>query len=526
MARLSPETSTSYQVLDWLSGTGRIGVEPARAGQFDDALRRAAAPDDVEMVIAPPATTLPPAAAALATEPSPDAEEPPAGSQSGESLAGVSRASEEAPVEDAADEEEGFSSDEANGPVSAAARAAPEPPAPAEEPPAGAAPESEGAAPVESEAETPVESDGPTAESAAGKKVAGGKASASEPGREPNEQENREQTEGAPIDEAAGRKAERPKEAAGETAERGAAAGGSPEQDRHGTEPVEQVGEPRARKPEANPPFGAEAADDKRRGRESKTDRKGQTVELHPRRGRAGETPTVPVAGAERVQSPSSSGGLPVPAAADPAVDQVAARVAGSLPVETEGRREPQVPVGVETIAAETEGSIGAAAPKTPVQEADTRRSAARPAEQADSSRFVQRAADAFAAMSRRGGVVRLRLHPPELGSLRVEITIKHGKLSARVAAETEAAKNLLVENLPALRERLAAQEIKLERFDVGVHDDSQRGAWERSDDGGLPRQERRQSSGWEMEINKAEDSSDAAEPWWRTDGGRLDVVI
>ena len=86
--------------------------------------------------------------------------------------------------------------------------------------------------------------------------------------------------------------------------------------------------------------------------------------------------------------------------------------------------------------------------------------------------RFVQRVARAFHSMGDEGGEVRLRLSPPELGSLRLEVSMRDGVMSARLEAETASARNVLLENLPALRERLAEQNIKVERFDVDVRDE------------------------------------------------------
>jgi flagellar hook-length control protein FliK len=91
---------------------------------------------------------------------------------------------------------------------------------------------------------------------------------------------------------------------------------------------------------------------------------------------------------------------------------------------------------------------------------------------EAERVRFVQRVARAFHSMGDEGGEVRLRLSPPELGSLRVEVSVRDGVLSARLEAETTSARNLLLDNLPALRERLAEQNIKVERFDVDVRDE------------------------------------------------------
>jgi flagellar hook-length control protein FliK len=86
-----------------------------------------------------------------------------------------------------------------------------------------------------------------------------------------------------------------------------------------------------------------------------------------------------------------------------------------------------------------------------------------------DAVRFIQRVARAFESARDQGGEIRLRLSPPELGSLRVEVNMVEQGLVARVEAETPEARTILLENLPALRERLAEQGVKLERFDVDL---------------------------------------------------------
>ncbi|RMF87847.1 MAG: flagellar hook-length control protein FliK, partial [Planctomycetota bacterium] len=86
-----------------------------------------------------------------------------------------------------------------------------------------------------------------------------------------------------------------------------------------------------------------------------------------------------------------------------------------------------------------------------------------------DRAKFVRRVAQAFEAAAERNGIVRMRLRPPELGSLRLELQLRNGVLTARLEAETSTARRLLVEHLPALRERLDQQNIRVERFDVDL---------------------------------------------------------
>lgn len=84
-------------------------------------------------------------------------------------------------------------------------------------------------------------------------------------------------------------------------------------------------------------------------------------------------------------------------------------------------------------------------------------------------SPLVTRVARALALAQQRDGEVRLRLSPPELGTLRIELKVHDGMLSAQLQTETEAARTAILDQLPVLRERLAEQGIHLERFDVDL---------------------------------------------------------
>jgi flagellar hook-length control protein FliK len=87
--------------------------------------------------------------------------------------------------------------------------------------------------------------------------------------------------------------------------------------------------------------------------------------------------------------------------------------------------------------------------------------------------RFVQRVARAFQAADEDGGQIRLRLSPPELGSMKIEIAVHGGTMTAHVETESSAARNMLLDNLPTLRQRLADQNIKIDQFDVDLKDQS-----------------------------------------------------
>jgi flagellar hook-length control protein FliK len=86
-----------------------------------------------------------------------------------------------------------------------------------------------------------------------------------------------------------------------------------------------------------------------------------------------------------------------------------------------------------------------------------------------DAARFVQRVANAFQALGNQSGPLKLRLSPPELGSLQVEVRVDGGQLTAHLQAETPEARSMLLDNLPTLRDRLEQQDIKVARFDVDL---------------------------------------------------------
>jgi flagellar hook-length control protein FliK len=86
-----------------------------------------------------------------------------------------------------------------------------------------------------------------------------------------------------------------------------------------------------------------------------------------------------------------------------------------------------------------------------------------------DTARLLSRVAKAFNAAQERDGEVRLRLSPPELGALRLEVRVQDGAMVAHLHTETDSARTALIDNLPALRDRLAEQGVRIDRFDVDL---------------------------------------------------------
>ncbi|MFH1022441.1 MAG: flagellar hook-length control protein FliK [Planctomycetota bacterium] len=66
-------------------------------------------------------------------------------------------------------------------------------------------------------------------------------------------------------------------------------------------------------------------------------------------------------------------------------------------------------------------------------------------------------------------GRVQIRLNPPQLGYLRMELAMRDGVLSANFQTETPAARHILQNHLPELKESLAQSGIQLGGFSVSV---------------------------------------------------------
>jgi flagellar hook-length control protein FliK len=166
-------------------------------------------------------------------------------------------------------------------------------------------------------------------------------------------------------------------------------------------------------------------------------------------------------------------------------IDEANVVTAASQPANDSQSIDPSVRVDASAVEAPQPAGPGDTAPISRASAALERLSAERSLPSlastndnsvGDRARFVGRVEGAIRAAQQRDGHVHVRLSPPELGSLRIELSFSQGVLIARLEAETTTARNLLLDNLPALRDRLAQQDVRVERFDVDVRRDTGNG--------------------------------------------------
>jgi flagellar hook-length control protein FliK len=62
---------------------------------------------------------------------------------------------------------------------------------------------------------------------------------------------------------------------------------------------------------------------------------------------------------------------------------------------------------------------------------------------------------------------IRLQLNPPELGSLKLEFTIKDDVMEAKIFVERSSVKDIIEKDIPRLRELIANTEVNVGKLDV-----------------------------------------------------------
>ena len=150
--------------------------------------------------------------------------------------------------------------------------------------------------------------------------------------------------------------------------------------------------------------------------------------------------------------------------------------------------------------------------------------------------KLVQRVLRGVEQMANGGGQVRLRLHPPELGSLQMSLRMEAGQVFAKLEVENSTARDALLNNIQTLRDRLAEQGMQVASFEVEVSTDSSGSGTSSSNfqkDGGAESQSR-----WDhatsrfAQQNNNRISSESTQPerksgaaWTRTNSS-LDLTV
>ncbi|MCH7685670.1 MAG: flagellar hook-length control protein FliK, partial [Planctomycetes bacterium] len=88
-----------------------------------------------------------------------------------------------------------------------------------------------------------------------------------------------------------------------------------------------------------------------------------------------------------------------------------------------------------------------------------------------NSKKLLNRVAAAIRSAGQNGRLLRIRLQPPELGTLEIEVSSRNGVLSARLEVQTASAQKAILENMSLLRDALAQNGTRLENIDVHLNE-------------------------------------------------------
>ncbi len=202
------------------------------------------------------------------------------------------------------------------------------------------------------------------------------------------------------------------------------------------------------------------------------------------------ELPSGPAGAANLAADASPAPNAPSPVAAEvaaataeitqPASEPLPTNLAGALPSAPAASTETARSAEPSTNSPGTQGITAATRANRAV---DKSGQAPQPGDQVDLSqqervRLVQRVARSFARLGPDGGQIQLRLHPPQLGSLSVQVRLEGRSMTAKLTTENGAAREAIMESLPVLRSRLAEQGFEITQFQVDVAANGSDASW------------------------------------------------
>ena len=80
---------------------------------------------------------------------------------------------------------------------------------------------------------------------------------------------------------------------------------------------------------------------------------------------------------------------------------------------------------------------------------------------------LADRVSNAVRLSHQNGRQLRIRLHPPELGALQIEVSVRDGVLTARLEVQTPSTRQVILENMSLLRDALSQNGMAVERISV-----------------------------------------------------------
>jgi flagellar hook-length control protein FliK len=152
--------------------------------------------------------------------------------------------------------------------------------------------------------------------------------------------------------------------------------------------------------------------------------------------------------------------------------------------------------------------------------------------------KILQRVLRGMEQLANGSNQVRLRLHPPELGTLQVTIRIEAQQVAGLIEVEHVAARDALQNNLPQLQARLADQGLNVQQFEIRVVDPTQfsqgdqlGGTWHNGSQQSADQREERRANNYPDRLRnridtQEPDSSRSPTRLWTRTHGQIDLRV
>ena len=175
---------------------------------------------------------------------------------------------------------------------------------------------------------------------------------------------------------------------------------------------------------------------------------------------------------------------------------------------------EPVVTTKVEGTAAVTGVEAAGARPVVNDRAATRQASPVTTLPAADSAEFLERLSDSVRVADKNHQQLKVRLTPPQLGSMQIEVTRQDGVVTARMEVQSVAAQQLLLDQMSGLKETLQQQGHHVERIEVTIQEPSRseqsnQQQSQQDDDGDSRQQQSRQDRQRQQEQQQRQDADE-----------------
>lgn len=120
---------------------------------------------------------------------------------------------------------------------------------------------------------------------------------------------------------------------------------------------------------------------------------------------------------------------------------------------------------------------------------------------------LVERISSSIRQSQSTGQQLKIRLSPPELGTLQIEVSLKNGEYLAKLEVQNNHAQKVINDNIAQLKEALAKTGVSIDRIDVHINTDA-------SEDQRSSNSDAQSQTANDFDANQFSENSDESEQW------------